>query len=66
MRAELERLAGIASSGLRSVALGVGSVVVRLGRKSMVVLSSMPAQRNQSSKYGAWKSEPNEGGRPLP
>ena len=32
------------------------SGVARLGRKCTVRMSSMPAQRSQSSKYGCWKS----------
>ena len=40
--------------------------VARFGRNAIDVLSVIPAQRSQSSKYGAWKSEPNAGPRPTP
>jgi hypothetical protein len=42
------------------------SAVARSGRKQISVVSVMPAHASQSLKYGAWKSEPNAAGRPVP
>ncbi len=42
------------------------SAMARFGRNSTLVMSSMPVQRSQLFRYGAWKSSPNEGARPGP